>query len=78
MIVFKFFTEKMSLFAEHIASIARDEVRIPHYATILFVLLLTFSHVGWLQDSTAGCPHMVTCVVTQYLLSCKTARQGRI
>ena len=78
MIVFKFFTEKMSLFAEHIASKARDEVRIPHYATILFILSLIFSHVGWLQDSTARCPHVVTCVVTWYLLSCKTARQDRI
>ena len=40
MIVFKFFTEKMSLFAEHIAS--KAAVRMPHYAVIPFILSLTF------------------------------------
>ena len=79
MIVFKFFTEKMSLFAEHIASKAAAEVRRSHSATIpLYILSLTFSHVGWLQDSTARCPNVVTCVVTWYLLSHKTSRQGRV
>ena len=78
MIVFKFFTEKMSLFAEHIASKAAAEVRMHHYATISFILSLTFSHVGWLQNSAARCPHVVACVVAWYLLSHETARQGRI
>ena len=76
MIVFKFFTEKMSLFAEHIAS--KAEVRMPHYAVIPVIMSLTFSHVGWLQDSTARCPHVVACIVTWYLLSHETARQGRV